>query len=270
MNFFYEQKDNFPSDIRILAHEFKLPDYPAHWHNEIEIKIVKKGAICFGFNLESYILDAGDILLIPSGNIHYTNNENYGRALVLLFSPNLLDGDSEGFSVPLILKKEYGTDFFIDIYNNIETELNNTDTAYKRYVKHYLGLLSSWIIRKRRDADIIKNMSVKSNSLICAQKLIEYIESNYDKPLTLDMGANIMHLSKSRFCNYFKELTGVTFVRYINRIRIQAAKNMLRTTNLNITEIAFKCGFGNMRTFNHDFKNMTGVNPTEYRNTITP
>jgi len=93
----------------------------------------------------------------------------------------------------------------------------------------------------------------------------KYIENNYTRKLYLDETAKRACLSKYHFCRVFKILTGQTVIEYVNNIRIEKAKELLRKTFFSITEICFEVGFTNLSSFNRTFKKMAGVAPTEYR-----
>ena len=61
------------------------------------------------------------------------------------------------------------------------------------------------------------------------------------------------------------EETGKTFVEYLNGIRTSHAKNLLLTTNISVTDIAYECGFGSIRTLNREFLKKYGCSLTEYK-----
>jgi len=72
-------------------------------------------------------------------------------------------------------------------------------------------------------------------------------------------------ISPSYFLSLFKKETGQTFTDYLTSVRITAAKGLLMTTALTITEIAYEVGFNNSNYFSSTFKKMTGVSAKEYR-----
>jgi len=264
MKFFHEQR--IYTDIKVYAAKTEFNIFPAHWHPETEIVMVRTGQIDVCFNFENYNLEPGDLMVIPGGNVHHFDMNRNGDAFVILFEPMLLDKKSDGCSIPLIIKNCEDTSYFFELYRNIETELQKNDIEYKTFIKLYLDLLSAWCIRSRIKGNIIKLKSDKMVSLMKIQKLFDYIENNYDSKITLKTAAEILHFSISHFCNYFKALTGTTFAKYVNIIRCQSAMNMIRTTDLKIIEISQQCGFENLRTFNREFKKTTGFTPKEYRN----
>ena len=93
----------------------------------------------------------------------------------------------------------------------------------------------------------------------------KYIEDHMKEPLTLDEVANACFLSKSHFCKIFKEETGRTFKAYLNDIRIERAKDLLKNSTLKNYEIAQEIGIEDASYFNELFKKITGMTPVEFR-----
>ena len=93
----------------------------------------------------------------------------------------------------------------------------------------------------------------------------KFIESNFEKRiLTADIAKSV-NLSESRFRYLFGVAYGISPHAYLTEIRISAAKEMLWNTDIPITEIAEKCGFGCQQYLNDTFKKSTGVSPGKYR-----
>ena len=105
-------------------------------------------------------------------------------------------------------------------------------------------------------------MFEKSKRLNC---VIDYIEKNYQNQITLDEISKEAGFSKYHFTRFFKDMTGVTFLNYLNNFRISKVENALANTEISITHIAMKSGFKNIKTFNRVFKNINGCSPMEYR-----
>lgn len=99
-------------------------------------------------------------------------------------------------------------------------------------------------------------------------KAQRYIQEHYPEPLSLEELANYCFLSKSHFCRIFKTETGQTFKAYLNQVRINSAKNLLKTTPLKNYEIAEQIGFDDPSYFNGLFKKLVGMTPNEYRNSV--
>ncbi len=97
------------------------------------------------------------------------------------------------------------------------------------------------------------------------QKALEYGKMHFREEIHLEDIASIVSLSPSRFAHLFKEKTNTTFVTFLNELRIDNAKNLLCNTSLQVLQVALESGFRNISSFNHIFKEKTGVSPNEYR-----
>jgi two-component system response regulator YesN len=94
---------------------------------------------------------------------------------------------------------------------------------------------------------------------------INYIDANYDKPITLADIARISHLSVSRLAHIFKEQMGITIIDYLTSVRIERAKQLLLATEQSCTEICFQVGYNNQSYFSRTFKELVGMSPRQFR-----
>jgi transcriptional regulator GlxA family with amidase domain len=77
--------------------------------------------------------------------------------------------------------------------------------------------------------------------------------------------AKLCQLKRTQFSLIVKELTGEPPLRFLIRMRINLARQMLRNSNLSVTKIALLCGFSNSQYFAKTFKELTQRKPLEYR-----
>jgi YesN/AraC family two-component response regulator len=96
-------------------------------------------------------------------------------------------------------------------------------------------------------------------------KAMRYVESHLQAPLGLREVAEEVHLNASYFSFLFKEQTGLTFLEYVTRCKLQKAKELLLGTALPIGEIAVQVGYLTPKYFIKLFKENTGVSPSQYR-----
>jgi AraC-like DNA-binding protein len=95
-----------------------------------------------------------------------------------------------------------------------------------------------------------------------ARKLIEERSS---EELPLSKVAKSVNISANYLSEKFKQVTGINFVNYLTRIRVEQACRLLRASDERISEIAFAVGFQSLSQFNRAFKKLTGKSPTAYR-----
>lgn len=112
--------------------------------------------------------------------------------------------------------------------------------------------------------DIIRNDNV-NNTNAYVEKIKEYIDDNYSRNITLDEIADEMHMNPAAFSRFFKNNIGEKFVEYLNRIRVEKAKQMIIMSGDNINELYEKCGYMSKAHFFKNFRYYTGMTPMEYR-----
>lgn len=95
--------------------------------------------------------------------------------------------------------------------------------------------------------------------------LARYIESNFNMKISLDQMANKLNLSKSYFCRIFKETMGVAPQQYIQNLRIEQAKLLLKSSPRSIVEISEFVGYDDPHYFSRIFRQYTGMTPREWK-----
>jgi len=96
-------------------------------------------------------------------------------------------------------------------------------------------------------------------------RVFQYLNSQVGKEVRLAEAAQIIHLSAGAFSRFFRVHTGKTFPRFVNELRIGRACSLLMENNLNVTEVAYQCGFLNLSNFNRQFVRLKGLSPTAFR-----
>lgn len=94
----------------------------------------------------------------------------------------------------------------------------------------------------------------------------QFVRENYaDMNLSLSGISQGISISAAYLSSLFHELTGQPFTSYLNEVRLDQAKQMLRMTKLPIKEVGFRCGFSSVQNFNRVFKKRMGQTPKQYR-----
>lgn len=98
--------------------------------------------------------------------------------------------------------------------------------------------------------------------------IVNYLDSNYSKKITSDDIASIFESNYDYLNRIFKKATGLTIFEYLNETRILRAKELIHTTQMKFSEIAYLVGIDDQYYFSKLFKKITGITPTQYFNTI--
>jgi AraC-like DNA-binding protein len=131
------------------------------------------------------------------------------------------------------------------------------------------------------DLSISRNMTILSNSFFNnsldpnnfnsrrIEKTMEYVNRNFDKPITLREVAKLANMSEVSFSRFFKQRTGNTFIDNLTEIRLGHASRLLIETTKSVAEVAYNCGFNNISNFNRIFKTKKKCTPKEFRESFS-
>ena len=97
------------------------------------------------------------------------------------------------------------------------------------------------------------------------RELIDFINNNYQKNLSIDYLSQFMGYSKTHFMAVFKQHTGSSCTEFIIQVRLNKACDMLINTSNPVLEIATAVGFNNLSNFNRQFKRYYELTPSQYR-----
>lgn len=125
-------------------------------------------------------------------------------------------------------------------------------------LNRWLGMILHQFIGFVFDFNAIKHQNV-------IFKTTDYIKEHMAERISLDQAAAQVYLSKSYFCRIIKSELGCTFTEYVNRLRIERSKALLRSPTLSIAEISLAVGFDDQSYFTRIFKKQTGLSPGKFR-----
>ena len=97
-----------------------------------------------------------------------------------------------------------------------------------------------------------------------AEQIIRYLNQNYAKPLNSRMITELFEVNYDYINRVVAQLTGYTIFSYLNALRINNAKQLIATTDLPFSEVAYLVGIEDRYYFSKLFRKMTGMTPTEY------
>ncbi|MBQ4556122.1 MAG: AraC family transcriptional regulator [Clostridia bacterium] len=245
-----------------IWHRHVMPYMPQHMHRNIEIIWLKKGHTRCTVDLIEYELNAGDLLVVFSEQLHsyidmMGDLENYA----LIFLPDIPIYDSVFANMlPTCPVVHIGED---DELERIFKEA--FQTTFKKNIQFIEGAkqgYTSILLSK-----ILPRVPMQEKKLITQNveyRLIRYCADNYNKPITLKNLADEFGYSPTYFSRIFNEKFKIGFTDFINSLRIQEAKQLLKQDK-SMTEIAFACGFTSIRNFNRVFKEHAEKTPSEYK-----
>ncbi len=122
-----------------------------------------------------------------------------------------------------------------------------------------------WISNALNDFIDSVYASQDASKITQVKPAIDFIEGNYDRPITLADVAKAAYLSVSRMAHLFKEQMGITIIDYLTDVRIDHAKRLLLATDKSCANICFEVGYNNQSYFTRTFKELVGMTPRQFR-----
>ena len=121
-----------------------------------------------------------------------------------------------------------------------------------------------------RHSRLLSNTTFNNNEKVSynsrrIEKVMEYLNENFQNPISLSEVAELTNMAESAFSRFFKARTGITFIDSLTEIRLGHASRILLDTTQSISEIAYKTGFNNISNFNRIFKKKKGCTPKEFK-----
>lgn len=247
-----------------------------HYHDTLEIYLQTCGERYLFLNDICYTLRPGDLYLLKPFEIHYTESREadyYGRYL-LNFSEEQLDlllTVQERRS--LMRKLDSGVyhlsasrfDTVHALFRHIEETGSESGLLSQKLQYTYIFQLLMELSHLLKESPDRRENVEASNIRPELTEAIHYLNSHYQEPLSLDMVAEAVHMSKYHFSRLFHRATGATFLQYLNNIRLTRVHRLLLETRLPLTEIAKRTGFTSAAQLSRVFRGVYHSSPTDFR-----
>lgn len=107
--------------------------------------------------------------------------------------------------------------------------------------------------------------NIQQRSLDKLKFIITFTNEHLEESISIRQIASACYFSESHFMKFFKTHMGISYIHYLNDVRLAHARNLLVSSNLSILEIAQKSGFENTSYFNRKFKDKYGITPRQAR-----
>ena len=263
----------------ILDHTNAKFEYPIHCHPEYEINLVinTKGTRVIGDSEETF--SGLDFVMVGPYMPHVWKSDlEENHVITIQFTGDLINFQimNKRLFLPikqLLLDSMQGLHFYGEEAERIKdeivelTRLQGFQTATK-----FLSILHSLAHAPRRK--LVSNMFETDTLLHQSKsrrisKVCRYIEENISQKITLSDAAKLVNMSDSAFSHFFKRQTNISFITYINNLRVAKACDLLANTELSASEICYDCGFNNKSNFIRLFSKRKNMTPIEYRNHIS-
>ena len=253
-----------------------------HFHNCMEIGYCYNGSGILTIGEEDYRFSGGQFSIIPQNCPHTTTSDPGTKSKweYLFFDTEeilreLYPPDVNEKKVQWIINRVNARGLFLEAADypvlagkirNMLDIMRQNDEFYIEEVKGVLISFLASIARKNSGNSTYnsqENLDGKNNILV--SDALTYIREHYMEPIRIEKVAGHCHISETHFRRLFSSCINMAPLEYINLVRIQNACEMLRKTDALVSDIAFRCGFSTLSTFNRNFKQVMGCSPYEWR-----
>ncbi|MBC9911391.1 helix-turn-helix transcriptional regulator [Chitinophaga varians] len=267
----------------LFSREKTAFDFPLHYHEEFELNFIQHAPGARRI-IGDHIEDIEDLELVLVGpNLQhgwFTHKHQGGviKEITIqfhrdLFDEKFLQRNQMSFIKNMFERSVRGILFSADTTRQIMPRL--VHLPQKQGFDSVLELMSvlhdlstSRNMRILSDASF-SNLETFSYNSRRVQKVMHYLNHNFDKNISLHEAAKLAAMTDVAFSRFFKARIGKTFVDTLIEIRLGHASRMLIETTHTVNEIAYKCGFNNISNFNRIFKKKKDCTPKEFRMAYT-
>lgn len=256
---------------------FKDFAFDSHWHTDLEFVTVKEGHMLFNVNGTVLPLHEGEGIFINSGNTHFGFSADGSDCvyMCLLVHPIIFCQNpfiEKSFILPIInsvshpyILLEKGNAAAERIAADIEAAYEQRAAAHESYCLDLQSKLFDIIARLYELVKTAPESSVPQYDFGRIKLMLDFIEKNYERPVTLADIAGSANISSSLCQKLFRRFTGRSPVAYLIKYRLEKGAHLLTSTQKTITEIAYTVGFSGASYFTEAFVKFIGCTPSEYR-----
>ena len=257
-------------------HKQKNPFHiPVHWHEEMEIIYIRHGRLRISIEGEVYEGMPGQIYLVNPGELHYMETDTipvdyytilFPLSFISFRTEDLIENE---FMRPLregsrVLIHDINSKCSVKHVGQIlEKMIESNESSHGMYRLRTKALLIEMLAELVEDSCIYEP-SIKKNTSV-QRNMISYIQEHFADKISLEMLAEEFHMSEKYISRYFKEQFAISFTQYVSHLRMERAQDLLRNSDLSVTEISFSSGYPSVNFFIRSFKEMNQITPLQYR-----
>ncbi|MBR2474469.1 MAG: helix-turn-helix transcriptional regulator [Clostridia bacterium] len=230
-----------------------------HLHTSAELLFIEKGEAALTTGTLEYKLTKGDFVFIMPSMLHCIIPDGENTVVyVINIKCELITDIIKRYSglrpASPVLKA-------INVPSQLLYALSALSTERDKNIAHsWIHLMVSIVTSKLRFAEIHDGVTSDLSN-----RVLTYLSIHFREQISLDQLAEAMGVSRFHLSHLFSNKLGIGFKEYLNNLRVECAKSILRSTDIPVAEIYEASGFENQRTFNRVFRDSTGQSPRNYR-----
>ena len=259
---------------------FEGKNVPIHWHNDLEINLIREGEAVFQVYQKSYRVRTGEVFLLNRNVPHSCSSpgNEHVRYSTILVRPDFLYGDFgsdverkcfqpflQNSAIPCIHLTgfdENGKEILQKL-NQVEEAFDRKRFCYELKIKGLLCEAFAMILYGHRQ-ELTKFVPANLQELERLEKMLNYLNMHFTEVISLQDLADQVHLSREVCCRLFKKMTGKTITGYLEEYRTNKSFSLVQSGQYSMTQITEMVGFSNPSRFASAFRKRFGCNPGEY------
>lgn len=263
---------NLPVNLRehVASPNYSL--FKPHWHTRLEMLFITEGSMEILLNDHYITAKEGDIILINPEVTHEghtsTDSVKY-RVIMFEYDSFIYDKATRQLLEPF----QFCNSGFVEQINDTEIMgiahqifdiVQNKPDGFQLQLRSLIYYMLGILINRYVDTSLTKIVYPKA-----FDEVMDYISKNFCKEITTSSISKLFGYNESYFCRRFKEATGLKPLKYIRIMRLEKAKQLLKTSDRSIVSIATECGFTDANYFSRCFKSYYKMTPKEYQSQNT-
>ena len=244
---------------------FEGKNVPIHWHNDLEINLIREGEAVFQVYQKSYRVRTGEGFLLNRNVPHSCSSpgNEHVRYSTILVRPDFLYGDFgsdverkcfqpflQNSAIPCI----YLTGFdengkeILQKLNQVEEAFDRKRFCYELKIKGLLCEAFAMILYGHRQ-ELTKFVPANLQELERLEKMLNYLNMHFTEVISLQDLADQVHLSREVCCRLFKKMTGKTITGYLEEYRVNKSFSLVQSGQYSMIQITEMVGFSNPSRF---------------------
>lgn len=249
---------------------------PKHWHNHMEIIYILDGCLEVEINNSMYLVEKGQLIVISPRDIHSTAHKQANTSILLqipyeFLADNINDVHNLHFQCNPYMKSS-GNILFMEelkgLLKSFAEIYKNKPFGYKLKINGLIFELLFLLVNKFSISLSKLNIKKTDRYLNRLESITKYVKKHYMEDISLDNISSEAGLNSEYFSKFFKKYMGITFVKYLNSIRLDHFYIDLTNSDCNIGELIENNGFTNYKMFIKLFKDTYGCTPSETRKLV--
>ena len=263
-----------PGNLRDLSNMSAL----CHWHEDVELLMPVKGYLRYHVDGTVVTVQEGNAIFVNARHMHYgfSGDGTDCEYICITFRPQLLCANEEigsRYVMPVLTSPSLSHLVLRRCVPEHRALLGCISRIYGLYQQKEEGMelqaLSNLFLFWKGLYDITRDQLGEAGSadvnVVILKRMLEFVRTHYQEKISVDAIAGAGGVCRTKCCQIFKTYLGRTPNDYVNSFRLEKGMELLKSTDLTVTEIAMSCGFSGASYFTEMFTKQKGVTPTAYR-----